>query len=159
MITTSLETLDTLGVEGFSYADLYEPARLRDLADRFDAEVARADPELSAAFSRYAGGAPLTAVEQSDVIVRMAPHLGAFVARLFGVEPEAASLARDTRALATIFDFRKRYVRRRAMKRYSESSPPEVPEAEVERRVAAMLDPGARASGPHAGGTPAVPKA
>ena len=42
-----------LGIPGFSYADLYEPAKLKELADLFDAEVKKADPELFAAFDAY----------------------------------------------------------------------------------------------------------
>lgn len=43
----------TLGLPGYSYPDLYDPKRLRDLADAFDAELRAADPELFAEFLRY----------------------------------------------------------------------------------------------------------
>ena len=36
-----------LGIEGFTYADLYAPARLKELYDRFCRDVAAADPDLS----------------------------------------------------------------------------------------------------------------
>ena len=35
-----------LGIDGFTYADLYEPSRLRDLYDLFCERVAAADPDF-----------------------------------------------------------------------------------------------------------------
>ena len=35
-----------LGIDGFTYADLYSPSRLRDLHELFCARVAAADPSL-----------------------------------------------------------------------------------------------------------------
>ena len=42
-----------LGVEGFTYADLYSPARLQDLYERFCREVAAADPAFWAEWDAY----------------------------------------------------------------------------------------------------------
>src|ERR1700750_2636756 len=44
-----------LGIEGFTYGDLYRPARLRALAEAFYAEVARADAPLGASLAEYVG--------------------------------------------------------------------------------------------------------
>ena len=43
---TAPETI--LGIPGFSFADLHQPARLRDLHDRFVAEVKAATMAISA---------------------------------------------------------------------------------------------------------------
>ncbi|MGX2039310.1 FAD-dependent oxidoreductase [Methylocaldum sp. MU1018] len=80
----------TLGLSGFSYADLYEPERLKDLSDVFDATVRSHDPALFAEFERYRAcrGEGMAPDRVSDVLVKMAPYVGTFVARLFGVSSE-----------------------------------------------------------------------
>ena len=72
-----------LGIEGFTYADLYSPARLQDLYERFCRDVAAADPAFWAEWDAYraAPDAPRSPVEVSDLIVRMAPHVSRFVER------------------------------------------------------------------------------
>ena len=42
-----------LGIDGFTYADLYQPSRLRDLHDAFCARVADDDPDLWALWDAY----------------------------------------------------------------------------------------------------------
>ncbi len=80
----------TLGISGFSYADLYEPERLKDLSDVFDATVRDHDPALFAEFERYRAcrGEGMPAEQISEILVKMAPYVGSFVARLFGVSSE-----------------------------------------------------------------------
>ncbi|WP_027158405.1 FAD-dependent oxidoreductase [Methylobacter luteus] len=75
------------GIPGFTYADLYNSARLKDLLDVFDTTVEQQNPELFAAFQDYrlTQGAGLEPVEISDLLVRMGPYVGQFVARLFNV--------------------------------------------------------------------------
>ncbi|HEV2707952.1 MAG TPA: FAD-dependent oxidoreductase [Pyrinomonadaceae bacterium] len=109
-----------LGLEGFTYADLYRPARLRLLAERFYAEVARADAALHASLVEYieTRGERLAGTKQeSELLIAAAPHLSKFVARLFGVEAEMEKLARDIRAQDPIFQF-KTFVQRRAAKSF-----------------------------------------
>ena len=75
-----------LGIDGFTYADLHDPARLRDLHDVFCREVAAArSGALGASGTRIAPrpDAPRSPLELSDLIVRMAPHVSRFVAALF----------------------------------------------------------------------------
>ena len=94
-----------LGIEGFTYADLYAPARLHDLYDRFCRDVAAADPAFWAEWDAYrtAPDAPRSPVEVSDLIVRMAPHVSRFVEALFQVDGAAGELrartARSRRAV------------------------------------------------------------
>ena len=54
-----------LGIEGFTYADLYAPARLKELYDRFCRDVAAADPAFWAEWDAYrtAPDAPRSPVE------------------------------------------------------------------------------------------------
>ena len=42
-----------LGIEGFTYADLFAPSRLSDLHDEFCRQAAEADPALWAEWEAY----------------------------------------------------------------------------------------------------------
>ncbi|MCC6742925.1 MAG: FAD-dependent oxidoreductase [Acidobacteria bacterium] len=135
-------TLEALGIPGFSYADLYEPRKLAELTTAFRLEVAALDPELAAAWEAYASGAELKPAEVSDVLVRMAPRLAAFLERMFGVSEDAGALREAARDHAVVFEFKKQFVRRRVHKRFAREDP-EMGLAEasaaVDRILAAVL--------------------
>ncbi|MGY6216268.1 FAD-dependent oxidoreductase [Methylolobus aquaticus] len=92
-----------LGVPGFTYADLYDSARLADLSREFDRELEERDAELFSAFRDYRSceGEGMSPEVVSDLLVRAAPHVGAFVARLFQVE---ATREEQIRAICNEFD-------------------------------------------------------
>ena len=79
-----------LGISGFRYADLYDPKRLKDLLAVFEQDVNEQDPALFAEFESYRAsqGQGMKPEAISDLLVRMAPYVGAFVARLFDVSAE-----------------------------------------------------------------------
>jgi NADPH-dependent glutamate synthase beta subunit-like oxidoreductase/NAD(P)H-flavin reductase len=109
-----------LGIEGFTYGDLYRPARLRALAEAFYAEVRREDEALHSALAEYvsARGANLKGTKaESDLLIAAAPHLSRFVARLFRVEREREELGAALRAQDPVFQF-KHFVQRRALKSF-----------------------------------------
>ncbi|HWS54996.1 MAG TPA: FAD-dependent oxidoreductase [Pyrinomonadaceae bacterium] len=109
-----------LGIEGFTYGDLYRPARLRALAEAFYAEVEREDAALHAALAEYvaARGANLKGTKaESDLLIAAAPHLSRFVARLFRVERERERLGATLRAQDPVFQL-KQFVQRRALKSF-----------------------------------------
>ncbi|MGH9941882.1 MAG: pyridine nucleotide-disulfide oxidoreductase [Pyrinomonadaceae bacterium] len=109
-----------LGIEGFTYGDLYRPARLRALAERFYAEVESADAELHRALMDYltAHGAKLAGTKQeSELLIAAAPHLSRFVAGLFRVEAEREAQAASVLAQDALFQF-KFFVSRRALKKF-----------------------------------------
>jgi NAD(P)H-flavin reductase/NADPH-dependent glutamate synthase beta subunit-like oxidoreductase len=106
-----------LGVEGFTYADLHSPARLRDLYERFCQGVATADPAFWAEWDAYRSDpdAPRPAVQVSDLIVRMAPHVSRFVEALFQAGGASASVRAHTHDLDELFRFKVDFVRKRAL--------------------------------------------
>jgi hypothetical protein len=109
-----------LGIEGFTYGDLYRPERLRALAEAFYAEVESSDASLHARLAEYVGarGENLKGTRaESELLIEAAPHLSRFVARLFGVEPERERLAESIRAQDPVFQF-KQFVQRRATKSF-----------------------------------------
>ncbi len=120
-----------LGVDGFRYGDLYEPARLAALDARFRAELAAGDAILAERFETYRTGTALTPPEESALLIDVARPLGAFVARLFGTEVEAARNQQIDIAAREAAIFRmKSFVMRRASKKYPEDKlPPEDPAA------------------------------
>ncbi|MDP2902983.1 MAG: FAD-dependent oxidoreductase [Methylovulum sp.] len=80
----------TLGIPNFTYPDLYDAGRLKDLLAVFDASVQQHDAAL---YDRYAAyrqsqGAGLSPEKQSDLLVDMGPYVGQFVAKLFNVTPQ-----------------------------------------------------------------------
>src|SRR5688572_4358432 len=106
-----------LGIPGFTYADLHQPLRLRDLHDRFCEQVAASDADLWRAWDQYrtAPDSVPSPIERSDLIVRMAPHVSRFVARLFGVEAAAEGIQAGTHRLDALFRFKIDFVRKRAL--------------------------------------------
>src|SRR5438552_7812696 len=105
------------GLPGFSYPDLFNPDRLKDLYILFDAELAAANPELFASWDAYRKnpGQAKTPVEISALLVGVADHVSRFVVRLFGIADEAASLARATADQNPVFRFKVDFVRRRVL--------------------------------------------
>src|SRR5688572_27397023 len=106
-----------LGIDGFTYADLYEPSRLRDLYDVFCGRVAAADLEFWRQWDVYRSDPASVAspIERSDLIVRMAPHVSRFVAGLFRVDDAVAGIGDGTKALDPLFRFKIDFVRKRAL--------------------------------------------
>ena len=97
------------GIPGFTYADLYNSARLKDLLDVFDTTVEQQNPELFAAFQDYrlTQGAGLEPVEISDLLVRMGPYVGQFVARLFNItEQQQAQTIKIKDEFDTIYAYK-----------------------------------------------------
>ncbi|HTM30460.1 MAG TPA: FAD-dependent oxidoreductase [Vicinamibacterales bacterium] len=107
---------DPLGLAGFTFADLHRPARLRELYERFIEEVATTEPELWAQWTQYRElPESLSPVSRGNLVVQMAPYVSRFVARLFGVGPDAETLRASTAAYDDLFRFKIDFVRRRAL--------------------------------------------
>ena len=86
-----------LGVGGFTFADLHQPARLRELYDRFAAHVKAVEPELWPQWSQYREvPESLSAIARGNIVVAMAPHVSRFVAELFSVAAFKASTSAPT---------------------------------------------------------------
>jgi NADPH-dependent glutamate synthase beta subunit-like oxidoreductase/NAD(P)H-flavin reductase len=105
-----------LGIAGFTFADLHQPARLRALYERFCDEVKAAEPELWKEWDQHRAMPDLLGpVARGHLIVAMAPHVSRFVSRLFAVGAEADRLAAATLAYDDLFRFKIDFVRRRAL--------------------------------------------
>ncbi len=108
-----------LGIPGFTYGDLYDPGRLQDLLATFDASLGKDDPPLFAEYEAYRSskGEGLPSKQISDLLVRVAPHVGRFVARLFKVEAVHEAQAKAIQEqVNTVFVFRDGVVKRAGAK-------------------------------------------
>jgi NADPH-dependent glutamate synthase beta subunit-like oxidoreductase/NAD(P)H-flavin reductase len=107
-----------LGLAGFSHADLFSETGLARLDAEFQRRLraARAD-DLDALLAYRDGARPFTALETSELLLRCAPVLEAFVANLFGVAAPADETRAATRAHDPVFAFKKQFVQRRARRR------------------------------------------
>ena len=77
-----------LGIPGISYADLFDPDRLKQLNQIFEAELAAANPELFASWDNYRKNPaqPKTPVEVSALLVGVSGYVSRFVTKLFAIE-------------------------------------------------------------------------
>lgn len=109
-----------LGIAGFTYADLYRPDRLRDLASVFYDEIAGSDPELHRELTEYIAsrGTGYEKKTESAILIKAAPHLSSFLARMFDVELERSSQMEGVREQDPIWVF-KNFITRRAVKRFT----------------------------------------
>jgi NADPH-dependent glutamate synthase beta subunit-like oxidoreductase/NAD(P)H-flavin reductase len=116
----SINTNIKLGIDGFTYKDLYSPTRLGKLAEVFYAELEFADAELHQALTAYveARGAGYEQKRESEILIGAAPHLSSFVARLFDVERERARQIESVKEQDPIWTF-KFFIARRALKKFT----------------------------------------
>ncbi len=108
---------DTLGIPGYTFADLHHPDRLASLYDRFCEDVAAADPAFWGEWDAYrrAPDAPRPPLEISRLLVGMAPFVSRFVQRLFSIGAAGDALVEATRRQDDLFRFKVDFVRRRAL--------------------------------------------
>ena len=103
----------TLGIPGFTYPDLYDSSRLKDLLDIFDASVIKHDAELFNRFVAYrqSQGVGLAPEALSDLLVSIGPYVGQFVATLFNVTEQHQVQAENIKdEFATIFTYKNEVV-------------------------------------------------
>ncbi|HUI27180.1 MAG TPA: FAD-dependent oxidoreductase [Candidatus Kryptonia bacterium] len=107
-----------LGVPGFKFADLNRVRRLEALDRAFFAALRDADAALAEDFQRYrdAGGAGYARLPESELLLRVAPHAGAFVARLFHIDDAHAALHERLRSDQLVFEWKRQFVERHILK-------------------------------------------
>ncbi len=100
---------------GLVFADLYRPEGLARIDALFLAHLAPTGlaDRLSAARREPDGLEPKA---ESELLIALGPQLDDFLTRLFGIEAEAAALAKSHNALAPIFACKRLFVQRRALK-------------------------------------------
>jgi len=106
-----------LGVPGFKYADLNRVRRLEALDRAFLAELQKTDHALAGDFQRYrdSGGKDRERLQESELLIKVAPHVGAFVARLFHIQAAHDALCERVRADQVVFQWKRHFVERRVL--------------------------------------------
>ncbi|HLA95060.1 MAG TPA: hypothetical protein VK612_05010, partial [Pyrinomonadaceae bacterium] len=108
-----------LGINGFKYSDLFDAVKLKELADKFYAEVAEKEPVLGDALNKYIAshGNGYEKRVESKILTDAAPFLSDFIARLFKITGERAELERTILEQNPVWKY-KFFVQRRAIKKY-----------------------------------------
>ncbi|WP_394841609.1 FAD-dependent oxidoreductase [Pendulispora brunnea] len=106
-----------LGIPGFAYEDLFDPARLADLHTAFEADFAARAPEAHAQFDAYrrVRGEGMTPEQRSEALLAAAPHFSSFVGRLFGVEAELARLRDEVASRGPLWKFKHEFAKKRVL--------------------------------------------
>jgi hypothetical protein len=134
-----------LGIDGFTYADLHDPARLHALHDLFDGWFAAEAPGPHAQFAAYRAskGEGMTPVACSDALLAAAPYVGHFVGRLFGIEKEAEHFREMVRRDDPLWRFKKEFGKKRVLREGAGKSWTRGPDeaAEVARAALQSMTP------------------
>ena len=123
--------------DGFRFEDLY----CRDGLLRLDALFLASLDEALRADLDAARAAPdaLEPKAESALVLALAPKLEGFLARLFGVEAEAAALSERHTALAPVYRCKRLFVQRRAARAVKPAEAAELDGAAVEAALGAHM--------------------
>ena len=130
---------------GLGFEDLYRTGGLERLDAAFTQFLEGAENALAQRFyeARRAPDA-LEYKAEAELLIAVAPHLDAFVAKLFGIESEWTHLVERHHELAPLFRVKRKFVQRRAMLKIKadEAATLDGPalEAEVARRLGGHFD-------------------
>src|ERR1019366_2831321 len=107
-----------LGVDGVSYADLYDAAKLHALLDTFEGWFAATAPAQHAQFELYrtSKGEGMSPLQQSEALLAAATFVGRFVGKLFGVETELEAFRESVRRNDPLWRFRKDFAKKLALR-------------------------------------------
>ena len=128
---------------GFTFEDLATRDGLLRLDRAFVERLAAGDAALHVRLlAARADPDALSAIEEGELIVALGPALDEFVADLFGIVAETATLAAETRALDPVHACKRLFIQRQAVKKYPDPSGFDGPalRAAIEARIGGPLD-------------------
>ncbi|HWS71280.1 MAG TPA: FAD-dependent oxidoreductase, partial [Thermoanaerobaculia bacterium] len=133
-----------LGIDSFTYSDLYDAQRLQDLALAFDRYVETRDAELFARFDTYRHGVQsgtehggLTAPEESALLIDAGRYLAMFLSQLFPLDGGPVALKTRAERDAIVARFKKEFVTKRVAK--VQSATPDAKRDELVERLIRSL--------------------
>jgi NADPH-dependent glutamate synthase beta subunit-like oxidoreductase/NAD(P)H-flavin reductase len=126
-------------IPGYTYRDLFDPRRLAGLTELFEEEIHVADPALHARYMDYRAGRVPGGVQTSKLLVDLAPRLGGFLARAFGIEREYAAMKLRAQRDAVIFRVKRDFFTRRVLKKYGAPGLIADDPVSIERRTAQIM--------------------
>ena len=102
-----------------NFPDLYTHDGLSTLDKAFVAMLADASPELHNRFVAARGlPSAIAAKDESQLLLDVAPYVEDFIATLFGIEKEVKALTSRHQSLTVLYDCKRLFVQRRAIKAY-----------------------------------------
>ena len=105
---------------GIDFPSLYNRSGLAAIDAAFLGELEKSDADLALRLKTARAGADaVSAKDESDLIVAIAPHLDDFIGRLFGVQSELAANRAKQDSLAPLYEVKRQFVQRRALKELS----------------------------------------
>jgi hypothetical protein len=107
-----------LGIPGFSFGDLFDAERLAALHGEFEAWFRARAPEDHARFDAYRAckGAGMTPEAVSEALLAAAPHVSAFVGKLFDVEAEMEALRGHVHDRDPLWRFKRDFAKKRVLR-------------------------------------------
>src|SRR5215813_8176097 len=125
---------------GLSFADLYDRAGLARLDRAFVAHLTESDTalhdRLMAARSDPGG---VERIDESNLLVDLAPHLEDFIGELFGIEAEVRALQARHHELAPLYSVKRLFVQRRAVKAVKEAEAMAIDGPELARELDQLI--------------------
>jgi len=118
MIKTARKGDFELGISGYKYSDLFEPERLKELAETFYQWFDKEDPELSKQFKAYrdANGEGLAKVAESTLLIETAKRQSEFIAKLFNIQNNREKSLEEHHRHDPIFKYKREVVIRLSKK-------------------------------------------
>ena len=140
LVNSSLVNV-ALGIDGFSFSDLYEPRRLRNLHESFWSFAEAQNRGVSGRFAAIKSES-LTKPQVSEVLIEVAGVVGVFLARLFKIDAAVERLRDETLEIEKVFRFKQDFLRTRVLKNFDRPAVSDAEfhdlDAEVEQLVAAL---------------------
>src|SRR5215470_3347775 len=104
---------------GFDFPDLYSTAGLSRLDDAFCAWLSQTDSALASRLAvARADPQRLSRLEESELLVAMAPYVEDWLAQLFGIETEVTRMQAAQHELAPLYACKRQVVQRKAMNKH-----------------------------------------
>ncbi len=109
---------EVVKLDGFSFGDLFDPARLDVLYSKFQQWFIERAPVDHAAFERYKStrGEGMTPLEISNAILSGAPHVGRFLAEVFGLEGQTEQLKNEIGERDPLWRFKREFAKKRVLR-------------------------------------------
>ncbi|MCI0448346.1 MAG: FAD-dependent oxidoreductase [Chlorobi bacterium] len=127
---------------GFHYEDLFEPLKLKELANKFYDFYKNSDPSSFEKFAKYrdSKGAGFNEIETSNIIIEAGRFLDTFIADFFGIKEQAEELKRSNESEKAILKVRSEFVTRRVLKKFKEPDLASLKYAELDSQVQILKD-------------------
>ncbi|MBL8686029.1 MAG: FAD-dependent oxidoreductase [Alphaproteobacteria bacterium] len=105
---------------GFVFEDLYQRDGLIRIDQLFLEQVHKANPSLWQRFlAARTNPADIKPIDESNLLIELAPHLDGFLGHFFAIDQELNTLAAQTNRLAPLYACKRLFVQRQAVKAFT----------------------------------------